>query len=172
MSCIQFVKGHPSMRCFTWSPSIFPNTQHFHKTVCRSASGWKQLLQVSNFVVFYFTEVIHLKSTQLLCHSITWECSSSSRQHTLPFPQTPKFPPKLQKSRCVTMCDVGSLTAVISSHLLNISGLFSDASGQQFLSDKIKATNSCSPSFRESESIFSWINQLSSFKLSTWMGLL
>ena len=144
------------MRCFTWSPYIFPNTQHFHKSVCRSASGRKHLLQVSNFVVFCCTELIHLKWTQLLCHSITWDWkrSSSSGQHTPPFPQTPKFPPKLQKSHCAIMCSLGRLTAVISPHLLIISGLFSDASDQPRLSNKIKATNSCSPSFRESKSIF------------------
>lgn len=137
------MKEHPTTSCFTRSPYIFPNTQHFHESVSKSVSGWKQLLLFSGFVVFCCTELIHFKSTQLLSHSITWDWkrSSSSGQHTLAFPQTLKFPPMLQKSHCVIMHGLDSLTAAISPHFPGVSGLFTDPSDQPFLPEKKKNYN-------------------------------
>jgi len=47
-----------------------------------------------------------------------------------------------------------SLAAVISPHLLNVSGLFPDPTDQALLSDKITAITSFTPGFQESMSIF------------------
>lgn len=123
--------------------------------ICLQICIWRKakLLLVSGLAVCCCRELIHLKPTQLRSHSITWDCkhSSNPRWHTLAFPHTPRFPPRLQKSHCAIMPGLDGLAAVVSPHLLNISGLFPDPSDQALLSDKITAITSFTPGFQESK---------------------
>lgn len=86
--------------------------------ICLQICIWlkAKLLLVSGLAVFCCRELIHPKPTQLWSHSMTWACkhSSSPRWHTLAFPHTPRFPPRLQKSHCAIMPGLDSLAAVIS----------------------------------------------------------